>query len=170
MPDRQPDPRSLNFAGDVDEQGRPLPMTVEVLRARTEKWPRSPRTPDGVADLLARSRQMFVDGYYTYENFMDAVTRSLQAVEGALRVRFTAGSKDTFSQLIDRAKTEGLVGNDAHEILHLGRRFRNSQIHAINLPALNPAMAARMIGTSHKLVAEIFERGQGTATGSQPNC
>jgi hypothetical protein len=156
MSDHQPDNRSLHFAGDVDEHGRPLPMTVEVLRARTEKWPLSSRTPDGVAALLARSRQMFVDGYYTYENFMDAVTRSLQAVEAALRVRLAAGKKDTFARLIDRAKAEGLVGNDAHEILHLGRIFRNGQIHATNLPALNPAGAAGMIGASHKLVAEIF--------------
>ena len=29
-------------------KGRPLPMTVEVLRARTEKWPLSAHTPDGV--------------------------------------------------------------------------------------------------------------------------
>ena len=52
MPDHQPDSRSLNFAGDVDEQGCPLPMTVEVLRARTEKWPRSPQTPDAVATIV----------------------------------------------------------------------------------------------------------------------
>jgi hypothetical protein len=156
LPDRQPDPRSLNPTGDVDEQGRPLPMSPEVLRARTERWPLSPCTPDGVATLLARSRQMYVDGYYVFENFMDAVTRSLQAVEAALRVRFAAGSRDTFSQLIDRAKAEGLVGNDAHEILHMGRVFRNRQIHATNLPALTPAAAAGMIGASHELVAQIF--------------
>ncbi|SRR6266851_7725960 len=156
MPDHQPDSRSLNFAGDVDDQGRPLPMTVEVLRARTEKWPLSPHTPEGVAAILARSRQMFADGYYTYENFMDAATRSLQAVEAALRVRFDAGSKVSFAQLIDRAKAGGLVDDDAHDILHTGRELRNRQIHATTLPVLNPAIAARMIGTSHKLVAEIF--------------
>jgi hypothetical protein len=159
MSDRQPDRRSLNFAGDVDEHGQPVPMSVEALRARTEKWPRSAHTPDGVAELLARSRQLYVDGYYTFENFMDAVTRSLQALEAALRVRFGAGSKATFAQLVDRAKAEGLVGDDAHELLHLGRKFRNKQIHATNLPALNPAAAAGMIGTSHKLVAEIFADG-----------
>jgi hypothetical protein len=81
MSDHQADSRSLHFAGDIDELGRPLPMSVEALRARTEKWPVSERTPADVAALLARSRQMFVDGYYTYENFMDATTRSLQAVE-----------------------------------------------------------------------------------------
>ncbi len=27
MPDRQPNPRSLNFAGDVNDHGQPLPMT-----------------------------------------------------------------------------------------------------------------------------------------------
>lgn len=156
MPDRQADRRSLGFAGDVDEHGRPLPMSVEVLQSRTEKWSRSANTPGGVAALLARSRQLYVDGYFTYENFMDAVTRSLQAVEAALRVRFGAGNRATFAQLVDRAQAEGLVGDEAFELLHLGRRFRNTQIHATNLPALNPAAAAGMIGTSHKLVADIF--------------
>ncbi len=156
MSEHQPDSRSLNFAGDVDELGRPLSMSVEVLRARTEKWPVSERTPADVAALLARSRQMFVDGYYTFENFMDAVTRSLQAVEAALRMRLDAGPRSTFDQLIDRAQREGLVGDDAREVLHLGRKFRNRQIHATSLPALNPTMAAGMIGASHKLVAELF--------------
>lgn len=157
MPDRQPDHRTLNFAGDIDEHGHPLPMTVEVLRARTEKWPVSERTPAGVAALLARSRQMFVDGYYTYENFMDAGTRSLQAVEAALRVRLEAEGKVSFDQLIKQAQARGLIGDEAEDVLHAGRRFRNSQIHATSLPALNPAMAAGMIETSHKLVTELFE-------------
>ncbi len=156
MPDHPPDARSLNFAGDVDEHGHPLPMTVDVLRARTEKWPLSERTPPGVAALLARSRQMYVDGYYTFENFMDAVTRSLQAVEAALRVRLDAGSNVSFFALIDQAKAEGLAGDDAREILHLGRIFRNTQVHATYMPALNPATAAPMIAAAHKLVAEIF--------------
>jgi hypothetical protein len=132
LPNHPPDPRSLNFAGDV-ENGRPLPMTVEVLRARTEKWPRSPRTPEGVAQLLARSRQLFVDGYYTYDNFMDAATRSLQAVEAALRVRFDARTKASFAILIDRAKAEGLVDDYTHDILHAGRELRNRQIHATTI-------------------------------------
>lgn len=157
MPDRQPDRRTLNFAGDIDEHGHPLPMTVEVLRARTEKWPVSERTPAGVAALLARSRQMFVDGYYTYENFMDAVTRSLQAVEAALRVRLEAGGKASFDQLIKQAQARSLIGDEAENVLHAGRRFRNSQIHATSLPALPPAMAAGMIDTSHQLVTELFE-------------
>jgi hypothetical protein len=157
MPDHQPDSRSLNFAGDIDELGRPLPMSVEALRARTEKWPVSERTPADVAALLARSRQMFVDGYYTYENFMDATTRSLQAVEAALRVRFNAGTRPTFADLIGQAKVEGLVRDEAHEILHVGRRLRNIQVHATTMAVITPAMAAGMIGTSHKLVAELFE-------------
>ena len=156
MTDREPDSRTLNFAGDVDEQGHPLPMTVEVLRGRTEKWPVSPQTPENVAAQLARSRQLFVDGYYTYENFFDAATRSLQAVEAALRVRFDAGSKVTFAQLIDRAKQEGLVGDYTHEILHTGRELRNRQIHATALAVFNPAIAAGVIGTSHELVAQLF--------------
>jgi hypothetical protein len=156
MPDRRPDSRTLNFAGDVDEQGYPLPMTIQVLQARTEKWPVSLQTPDGVATLLARSRQMFVDGYYTYENFMDAATRSLQAVEAALRVRLDAGNKASFDALIKRARKEHLLSEEACEVLDVGRYLRNKQIHATNLPAFPPVMAAQMIATSHKLVAEIF--------------
>lgn len=156
MPDHQPDSRTLNFAGDVDEQGYPLPMTVAVLTARTEKWPRSAHTPGGVAAMLARSRQMFVDGYYTYENFMDAATRSLQAVEAALRVRFDAGSKISFAQLIDRARADGIVDDYIQDILHSGRKLRNSEIHATTPAVFNPAIAARVIGSSHKLVAKIF--------------
>jgi hypothetical protein len=154
--DRQPDSRTLNFAGDVDEQGRPLPMTVEVLRARTEKWPVSEQTRKNVAAQLARSRQLFVDGYYTYENFYDAATRSLQAVEAALRVRFDAQDKVSFARLIDRAKVEGLVDDYTHDILHTGRKLRNRQIHATTLAVFNPAIAASVIGTSHQLVAELF--------------
>ena len=156
MTDRQPDSRTLNFAGDVDEQGCPLPMTVEVLRARTEKWPVSPNTPENVATQLARSRQLFVDGYYTCENFYDAATRSLQAVETALRVRFDADSKISFAKLIDRAKAEGLVNDYTHDIFHTGRELRNRQIHATTLPVFNPAIAARIIAPSHQLVAELF--------------
>lgn len=158
MSDHQPDSRTLNFAGDLDEQGRPLPMTVEVLRARTEKWPVCPRTPESVAAQLARSRQLFVDGYYTYENFSDAAIRSLQAVEAALRVRSDAGSKVSFAKLIDRAKAEGVVDDYTHEILHTGRELRNRQIHATTVAIFNPAIAARVIATSHELVAELFEQ------------
>jgi hypothetical protein len=158
MADHQPDSRSLNFVGDVDEQGRPLSMTVEVLQARTEKWPVSSHTPDGVAGQLARSRRMFVDGYYTYENFTDAATRSLQAVEAALRIRLEAGNKASFAQLIDRAKKDGLIDDYAQDILHTGRRLRNSHIHAITSAVYNPAIAAMVIATSHKLVAELFRR------------
>lgn len=156
MTDREPDSRSLNCAGDVDEQDRPLPMIVEVLRARTEKRPLSAHTPASVAAQLARSRQLFIDGYYTYENFVDAATRSLQAVEAGLRVRFEAGSKVSFAQLIDRAKADGLADDYAHDILHTGRRLRNSQIHATTPAVFNPAIAARVIATSHKLLAELF--------------
>jgi hypothetical protein len=74
-----------------------------------------------------------------------------------MREHFDAGPRPTFAQLIDRAKTEGIVTDDVQEILHLGRRFRNDQIHATSLPALNPAISARMVRASHKLVAEIFD-------------
>jgi len=153
---RQADPRTLNFAGDVDEHGQPLRMSVEVLQARTEKWPVSRHTPDGVAALLARSRQMFVDGYYTYENFMDAATRSLQAVEASLRVRFNADEKVSFARLIKRAQDEGLVDAPTCDILDTGRQLRNRQVHATTQSVVPPVIAADIIRVSHLLVSELY--------------
>jgi hypothetical protein len=86
-----------------------------------------------------------------------AATRSLQAVEAALRVRFDAGEKILFAKLIDRARADGLVDDYTHDILHTGRRLRNGQVHATGMSSFNPAIAAGVIGTSHKLVAEIFK-------------
>jgi hypothetical protein len=169
MPDRQIDSRSLNFAGDVDEQGNRLPMTVEALQTRTEKWPRSPRAPDGVAALLGRSRQLFVDGCYTYENFLDAATRGLQAVEAALRVRLDAGERVPFAKLIDRALADGLIDEQVHDVLQGGRRLCNDQVHATELSYFNPAIAAMVIGASHRLVAELFEPDVNTAELFEPD-
>jgi hypothetical protein len=156
MDGRQADDRSLNFAGDVRDDGQPLPMTVDVLRARTETWPLSERTPGDVAAILARSRQMFVDGYYTYENFFDAATRSLQAVEAALRIRFNATKKDNFFKLIERARADGLVDEYVQDILHTGRKLRNDQIHATDVQLWPPVLAANVIHASHRLVADLF--------------
>ena len=157
MPDHEPDGRSLNFAGDTDEQGQPLPRTIEVLCARTEKWLRSPHTPDGVAAQLAWARQMFIDGYYTCcENFLDAATRSLQAAEAALRVRLDADTKTSFAQLIDQARNKGLIDDHCQDTLNAGRILRNQQIHATTTAVYNPAIAARIIATSHAPVTELF--------------
>jgi hypothetical protein len=132
-------------------------MTVDVLRARTEKWPVSGNTPEGVAALLARARQMFVDGYYTYENFMDAATRSIQAVEAALRIKLETSQTTPFKKLIDGARHEGLVDDYVQDILHTGREIRNNHVHATQQYLWVPAMAAAAIRTSHILVAKIFD-------------
>lgn len=158
MNDHDPDNRVLNFAGDLDHHGQPVPMSVDALLARTKKWPVSEQTPKDVANQLARSRKLFVDGYYTYENFIDAVIRSLQAVEAAMRLRFNAKKGDSFTQLIQRANREGLIDDHARDALDAGRRFRNSQIHATALAILPPSMAAGMIETSHKFVFDLFEQ------------
>jgi hypothetical protein len=129
MNERQADDRSLNFAGDVDGAGNPLPMTYAVLEASAAKWPVSPQTPDDIASLLARSRQMFTDGYYTYESFADAAAKSLLAIEAALRIRL-GRSSGSFSVLIGRARATGLVSDYAHDVLHAGRNLRNNQVHA----------------------------------------
>jgi hypothetical protein len=72
-------------------------------------------------------------------------------------VRFDAGRKVSFAKLINQAKAEGLVDDYTHDMLHTGRELRNRQVHATTLAVFNPAVAAGVIGTSHKLVADLFE-------------
>lgn len=50
-----------------------------------------------------------------------------------------------------------LVDEQTQDLVHTARRLRNDQVHATGLSYFNPAIAARVIGTSHKLVAELFE-------------
>lgn len=95
MDDRDADDRSPNFAGDLDEAGRPVSMSYAAQGPRW-KMACSPHTPEAVASLLARSWQMFADGHYTYENFADSAVKSLQAVEAALGRRVRKGNKDSF--------------------------------------------------------------------------
>ena len=71
-------------------------------------------------------------------------------------VRLEARSRTSLSQLIDQAKEDGLIGGYAQDILHAGRKLRNSHIHATALAVYNPAITARVIVTSHQLVAELF--------------
>jgi hypothetical protein len=85
---------------------------------------------------------MLIDGYYTYENFIDAATRSLQAVEAALRVRLDAGTRTSLAQLVDQAEKQGLIDESAHDILHTGRILRNQQIHVTTTAVYHPAIAA----------------------------
>lgn len=66
-------------------------------------------------------------------------------------------SKASFASLIDRAKDEGLIDDYAHDMLHTGRKLRNIHIHETSPSVYNPASAAQVIATSHKLVAEIFD-------------
>jgi hypothetical protein len=107
--------------------------------------------------LLARSRHLFADGYYTGENFLDAGTRSLQAVEQPCARASIARKKIAFAKLIDRALADGLADERTRDLLHPGRQLRNEQVHATALSYFSPAIAATVIGTPHVLVAEIFE-------------
>jgi hypothetical protein len=132
-------------------------MNIDVLRARTVKWPVSAYAPEGVADLLTRSRQLFIDGYFPYENFLDAGIRSIQAVEAALRSRYNAAEKTGFAKLIDRAHADGLVDDHTQDILHTGRRIHNDNVHATQQFLWPPAIAANVIRTSHILAARLFE-------------
>lgn len=107
MPGYPPDSRSLNLrAISMSRNARCLCMSRYCgLGLRSGRC--QPQTLDGVAAMLASSRQLFVDGYYTHQKFMDAATRSLRAVDAALRVHFSAGSKVGFAQPIDKAQAEG---------------------------------------------------------------
>ena len=45
---------------------------------------------------------------------------------------------------------------------HAGRELRNRQIHATTLAVFNSAITAKVIATSHKLVADVFREWAAT--------
>ena len=148
------DPRSLLFAGDVDARGRPLPMSHGVLVTRTQRWPVTAATPEGVASLLRQSRQLFVYGLYNYENFPDAAMKSLQGVEAALRLKLRSVARVV--DLARRAYGESLITDDERERLDAGRKLRNRLVHAESQPVWTPALAAEIISASHHVAARLF--------------
>lgn len=74
-----------------------------TLRARWYSRWRGNTLTDTSSDKLAEHPRAPVC-YYTFENFMDAATQRLQAVEAALRVRLGVGPKASFGMLIKRAQ------------------------------------------------------------------
>ena len=135
MPDHQPDSRTLNFAGDVDEQGYPLPMTVEVLQARTEKWPRR-RTPQTVLPpcLPAHVRCSSMATTPTRTSWMPppGACRLLKQLYGYASMPEARSASPSSST---EPRAEGLVDDYTHDILHTGRKLRNIRSTPPRLPS-----------------------------------
>lgn len=150
----EPDARMVHFIGGLDHAGRPVPMAPSRLREVTSSWPVTSATPDGVAELLRTSRNLFVHGFFVYEFLTVGSLLALQAVEASLKVRLESGQ--SFAKLIDRAASTGLISEEAREQLHAGRELRNAFSHPDQQVLSSFGMAGSVIASSHKIVAHLF--------------
>lgn len=151
-----PDPRMQHFIGGLDAQGQPLPITYRRTRSVADDWVITAATPEGPATLLKASRDMFALGYYSYELVACSNAWSLFGVEAALKLRLEAPQKTPFGRLIKDAKETGLVGEHMADILDTGRELRNRFVHEGRQPTWTLGMAGSVIGTSFRLVAELY--------------
>jgi hypothetical protein len=152
----EPDPRMSRFIGGLDDQGQPLQMTYRRTRSVADGWVVTAATPDGPATLLKAARDMFALGYYSYELVACSNAWSLFGVEAALKLRLGASERTPFGKLIKDAKEVGLVSEPLEDLLDTGREIRNRFVHEGTQPTWTLGMAGNVIGTSFKIVAELY--------------
>ena len=113
VPDTAPhaDSRMINFIG-LNGGGH---TGYHELRRRAGSWPTTSATPSGPAELLKTSRDAYTLGYYAYSLFAVAGTRSILAVEAALKLRLDATRNSIFKSLVERAEAAGLVPPEGWE-------------------------------------------------------
>lgn len=155
----EPDSRMVHFIGGFDEDGRPIPMSPGAIRRVAESWPRTARTPPGVADLLKTSRDLFVQSYFAYELLVVSALWSMHAVEAALRTHFD--SKKRFEHLIKLASETGLLMADEVDRIDAGRRLRNELTHAASQDVWTFGMSAGVVRAAHEVVVRVFEDSAG---------
>ncbi|MFC4902731.1 hypothetical protein [Kocuria oceani] len=138
------------------DQSPPIFMTPETITTLARTFQRTASTPTDVAALLQLSVDLLETSVVHYEFAATALEKSLQAVEAALRHRFTAGKNTTFSKLIRRFQQETHPAPKVVEILTFARELRNMAAHPMTAPALPIVVTVSSVGRSHDLVAEIF--------------
>jgi hypothetical protein len=150
-----PHPTTWTFALDArsthssiiaaDENSSPIFMTPDAVSAHAGTFARTTSTPTDVAALLQ-----------LYEFAALALEKCLQAIEAALRHRFSAGKNTTFSELIRRFQRETHPEPEMVEMLTFARELRNMAAHPTTAPALPIVVTVSSIHRSHDLVAEIY--------------
>lgn len=157
-----PDSRTAKMLGGIDEQRHPILLTPHHLEEQASSWSTSADVPEGIAELLRVSRQLFVHGFFVYEFITIGAMWSLLAVEGALRLRLD--SEATFAARIRRARELGYIAEETAAQVDAGRELRNEFAHPTTQIVWTLGMAAPVIAASHKLVADLFPEGATTDT------
>lgn len=158
-PDR--DPRWAHFIGGLDQQGQPLPLTIEVLEDLTGDWANIVAGIDGApgSDLLATSRKLVVLSWFHYELLVHACLISLQAVEASLRQSVypdVAGGVPLL-KLVKRAERDGVVDERQGASVRAGVRLRNELSHPDQQSAYTLGMVDLIVRVSHQVVRDFTE-------------
>ncbi len=156
------DPRWGCFIRGFDPDGRPLPMTREVLVELSSEWEEllPADTPEGERALLAQSRSLFIGSWHHYEHMVTGCLVALQAVEAAFRhIAYPAASaKVPLKKLVTRAANEGLLSEREHEQVKAGVGLRNSLAHPDRQSAWTLGMVDPVVRVSHQVVADLVGR------------
>jgi hypothetical protein len=156
VPDAPPkaDSRMVNFPG-LSDGGH---IGYHELRRQAGAWPTTEATPDGPADMLSTSRDLYAQSYYAYTLMAVGCTWSVFAVEAALRIKLGAERKTPFRTLVKQAEQQELLPRPGwdYEQLDAGREFRNRVVHGNQHVVLPPVLARNIIGGAHQAGAVLF--------------
>jgi hypothetical protein len=161
-PPPQADSRMANFLG-LNGGGH---SGYHELRRQTESRPTTAATPEGPADMLSTSRDLYAHGYYAYALLAVGCTWSILAVEASLRMKLDASEKTPFAVLVKQAEQQSLLPRPGwdNERLDAARQYRNRIVHGNQHGVLTPAAARGIISASHDAVAAIFPNHEETTT------
>jgi hypothetical protein len=156
VPDAPPeaDSRMVNFPG-LNDGGH---TGYHELHRQAGAWPTTEATPDGPADMLRTSRDLYAQSYYAYALMAVGCAWSVFAVEAALRIKLGAGRKISFGTLIKQAEQQSLLPRPGwdYEQLDAGREFRNRVVHGSQHGVLPLVVTRNIIGGAHQAVAALF--------------
>ena len=156
VPDAPPkaDSRMANFPG-LNDGGH---TGYHELRRQAGAWPTTEATPDGPADMLSTSRDLYAHSYYAYALMAVGCTWSVFAVEAALRIKLGADRKTPFGTLVKQAEQQDLLPRPGwdYKQLDASREFRNRVVHGNQHGVLPPVVTRNIIGGAHQAVAALF--------------
>lgn len=153
----------MTFDDDSDIDNRSslhVGLTPANLAAVSGRWPRTAATPSGVASLLAESRRLFVGAALSYDNFVAAPLKALQAADLVLKLRvgLPAEDKRTMGKVIEYEREVHPVLNDYRRQWYseFALHYRNMLSHPKESIAFGAGLSAPIVRSVHETVAELF--------------
>ena len=147
-----------------DPRWESLATSYGDLVAASGDWPVAQGAPPEVARMLAVSRHLFCQAWFTYDFLMVAAVQSLIAVEAALRHLLEEEPRRRrhgMHTLVEQAVSRELIPKEQADNVIAAVELRNSWLHVGGQMVISPGMAQQVVAASHAVVADLYSNRAG---------